>query len=74
MSARGRVFFIMHLAHELHMTRRELLNRMDAEEMTYWRLYFQELNTPTEKPQSKESLVGQLKNAFAFAKKGKGIK
>ena len=64
----------MHLAHELHMTRRELLSRMDSYELSLWSAYFRELNTPKDKPQNKEALVGQLKNAFIFAKKAKGKK
>ena len=59
----------MYLAHELKMTRRELLSAIDSEELTYWRFYFQEINTPKKKSTSKEALVGQLKNAFMFAKK-----
>ena len=63
------MFFQMHLAHELKMTRRELLTRMDSYELAVWSAYFRELNTPKEKKPKKEALIGQLKNAFMFAKK-----
>ena len=57
------------------MTRRELLNTMDSLELSMWSAYFQEKNKPQEKEKPKhETLVGQLKNAFAFSKKGKGSK
>lgn len=65
----------MTLAHDLAMTRRELLTTMDSYEMSMWVAYFHEKNQPKEQaPLKKETLVGQLKNAFMGRKKGKALK
>jgi len=73
MTQRGGLFFQMYLAHELKMTRRELLNRIDSRELTMWRAYFTETNTkPADKPDSPELLSAKLKSAFlGNTKKGK---
>ncbi len=74
MTKRGREFFIMNLAYELKMTRKELLCGIDSYELTMWAAYFKEVNKPKKpKGQSKETLVGQLKNAFMTRKKGKAL-
>lgn len=74
MKARGRDYFVMHLAHALGMTRRQLLQSMDSVEMTLWEAYFTEVNAPPEKQQkkqTKEQIEGALKNFFAVKSKGK---
>lgn len=76
MTARGREFFIMQLAHALGMTRRRLITTMDAEELSMWIAYFNEINrpsgqTPGRPGQSRAELEGALKNFFAVKTKGK---
>ena len=67
MRERGRDFFIMSLARDLHMTRWQLLNSMDSRELTMWEVYLAEIAKPEEKKQDPEVLKNQLKNAFAVA-------
>jgi len=72
MSKRGNAFFLMHLAHELKMTKRMLAEHLDSYEFEEWRAYFVELNKKPEPPKAApEALAGQLKNAFMVSKKNK---
>jgi hypothetical protein len=65
MSRRGRDFFVMFLARELKMTRRQMLASVDSYEMSMWQAFFKAENKPPEKKQSKEELAHQLKTVFA---------
>lgn len=72
MSRRGSAFFLMHLAHELKMTKRQLGEYLSSYELEEWRAYFIEFNKkPEPKKDSPEELAGKLKNAFMISKKNK---
>lgn len=78
MSKRGSAFFIMHLAHELTMTKSQLGENLKhsqpspSYEIEEWRAYFVELNKkPEPEKDSPEELTGKLKNAFMISKKNK---
>lgn len=73
MTARGREFFILQLAHALGMTRRFLLQTMDTQELAMWEAYFNEINRPpgTSHKQTTAQVEGALKNFFAVKTKGK---
>lgn len=64
MSKRGRVFFIMDLARELKMTRRQLLHNLDSYELSMWEAYFKEVNKKQTKKQDKHEVEGSIKNFF----------
>jgi hypothetical protein len=67
MSERGRDFFIMSLARELRMTRRQLLYSMDSYEMTMWEAYLKEVNKPPEPPKEDPKVLAEkLKAAFSI--------
>lgn len=63
----------MSLAHELHMTRRELLNTVDSYELAMWEQYFKIVNERREKKreQPKEKVESDIKNFFMAKTKGK---
>ena len=61
----------MYLAHELKLTRRDLLARMDSRELSYWVAYFRvQSERPEKPPENQDALVNRLKNAFMIKKKG----
>jgi hypothetical protein len=64
MSLRGWDYFVMSLAHELKMTRRQLLCTIDSHELTLWSAYFREMNTPQQKKQKPKEVEGTLMNLF----------
>ena len=74
MTRRGWDFFLMFLSRELKMTRRQLLNNLDSNEMEMWAAFFKEENAPKEKKQGKEELKHKLKSALMVAKGQKNRK
>ena len=71
MRLRGRDFFIMSLARDLHMTRWQLLNSMDSRELTMWEVFLNELAAPPEKKQQPETIANELKKVFGVHKSAK---
>ena len=71
MSERGRDFFIMSLAHELKMTRRQLLRSLDSRELTMWSAFFEEQNNPTKKDPPPAKVEKSLKGVLSVQPKRK---
>lgn len=71
MSLRGRDYFIMSLAYSLGMTRRQLLNSLDSYELTMWSAFFDEMNKPPQKKQTKADIEGALKTVLTTKGKRK---
>jgi len=66
MRERGRDFFIMSLARDLKMTRRQLLTSMDSREFTMWECFLSEVGRKQEPPKTDPNVLkAQLENVFA---------
>lgn len=68
MSERGRDYFIMFLARELRMTRRQLLDSIDSYEISMWAAFFKAENKPPDKKDDPEKLKHNLMTAFGIHK------
>jgi hypothetical protein len=64
-------YFMMSLAHELHMPKRQLLESVDSLELAEWNAYFKEARKPQEKKQDRHELEHKLKTFFSAKRKKK---